>query len=127
MGRGQDRRAGQKVVNGFRGIKAVTFDVGGTLIEPWPSVGHVYAEIAAQHGLKNISAESLTRRCKSAWQACRDFDYTRSGWEDLVNETFRGLVPDRERVHFFPALYERFADPHAWRVFDDVHPVLDVL
>jgi putative hydrolase of the HAD superfamily len=127
MGRRQDQRAGQEIVSGSCGIKAVTFDVGGTLIEPWPSVGHVYADVAAQHGLKNISAESLNARFKSAWQARRDFDYTRSGWEDLVNQTFRGLVPERERVHFFSELYDRFGDPDAWRIFDDVRPVLNAL
>ena len=33
-------------------VKAVTFDVGGTLIEPWPSVGHAYAEVAQRHGVE---------------------------------------------------------------------------
>jgi len=30
-------------------IRAVTFDVGGTLIECCPSVGHIYAEVAGRH------------------------------------------------------------------------------
>ena len=34
----------------FSDIKAVTFDVGNTLITTWPSVGQVYADIAARHG-----------------------------------------------------------------------------
>ena len=37
-------------------IQAVTFDVGGTLIEVWPSVGQVYAEVAARNGVKGLSA-----------------------------------------------------------------------
>jgi hypothetical protein len=41
------------------GIRAVTFDVGGTLIEPWPSVGRVYAEVAARHGVE-VAAEAWT-------------------------------------------------------------------
>ncbi len=40
-------------------IRTVTFDVGGTLIRPWPSVGHVYAETAAGHGVKRISPEDI--------------------------------------------------------------------
>jgi putative hydrolase of the HAD superfamily len=111
----------------IRGIKAVTFDVGGTLIEPWPSVGQIYADVAARYGVKNISAESLDARFKSAWRTCRDFDYARSGWEKLVRETFRGLVSEHEPLGFFPELYERFAEPEAWRVFDDVRPALDAL
>jgi putative hydrolase of the HAD superfamily len=110
-----------------RGIKGITFDVGGTLIEPWPSVGHVYAEVAAQHGLKAISPEALNIQFKSAWRACRDFDYTRAGWERLVNQTFHGCVPAGESVDFFPALYDRFAEPEVWRIFEDVRPALEAL
>ncbi len=42
-------------------IRAVTFDVGGTLIEPWPSVGHVYAEVAARHGVAAIDVATLNQ------------------------------------------------------------------
>ena len=38
-------------------IQAVTFDVGGTLIRPWPSVGHVYAEVAARHAQARYAIE----------------------------------------------------------------------
>lgn len=106
-------------------IQAVSFDVGGTLIEPWPSVGHVYAEIAAKHGLNGLSTQLLNERFKAAWRTCRDFDYTRAGWEILVNQTFAGLTDSC--AHFFPELYERFAEPEAWRIFDDVQATLDSL
>ena len=42
-------------------VEAITLDVGGTLIEPWPSVGHIYAEVAARHGVQ-AEPEELTRR-----------------------------------------------------------------
>lgn len=108
-------------------IKAVTFDVGGTLISPWPSVGHVYAEIAAQHGFSEISADQLTKRFHTVWRASKNFDYTRAGWEELVNETFRTLIPDSAKITFFSELYDRFAQPGAWRVFEDVRPTLEKL
>jgi putative hydrolase of the HAD superfamily len=108
-------------------IQGVTFDVGGTLIEPWPSVGHVYAEVAARHGRRNLSVELLNERFAAAWRACVDFDYSRAGWERLVNATFRGLNDAVERVDFFPDLFERFAEPDAWRVFEDVRPALETL
>jgi phosphoglycolate phosphatase-like HAD superfamily hydrolase len=47
-------------------IQAVTFDVGGTLIDPWPSVGHVYAAVAAEHGLTGVDPESLNVRFAAA-------------------------------------------------------------
>ncbi len=106
-------------------IQAISFDVGGTLIEPWPSVGHVYAEIAARHGIVGLSPQLLNDRFKSAWRSCNAFDYTRTGWEKLVNQTFAGVIPDA--VQFFPELYERFTEPDAWKVFDDVRPTLDHL
>jgi len=108
-------------------IQAVTFDVGGTLIRPWPSVGHVYAEVAARHGLKDVSPELLNERFKGAWRAAGNIDYSRAGWQRLVDETFRGLCAKPPSATFFPELYERFAQPDAWRIFDDVLPALDAL
>ncbi len=61
-------------------IRAVTFDVGGTLIEPWPSVGEVYAEVAAQFGLTGVAPEALNRQFARAWNAQEHFDYSRAAW-----------------------------------------------
>ncbi len=108
-------------------IKGVTFDVGGTLIEPWPSVGDVYAEVAAHHGLKTFSPEQLNVRFKTAWKARKSFEYSRQDWADLVDEVFDIPCSDPSSVDFFSELYERFAEPDAWRVFDDVRPSLDAL
>ena len=108
-------------------IKAVTFDVGGTLIEPWPSVGDVYAEVAARHGLKTFSPERLNGRFKTAWKARKSFEYSRQDWAALVDEVFDIPRSNPPSANFFPELYERFAEPGAWRVFDDVLPTLDGL
>src|SRR5579862_3586839 len=106
-------------------LKAVTFDVSGTLIEPWPSVGHVYAEVAARHEV-NVSADTLNSRFRSAWSARHSFEHSRAGWEELVDEVFFGLcAPPRQT--FFGELYDRFSEPEAWRIFDDVVPALDAL
>jgi putative hydrolase of the HAD superfamily len=108
-------------------IKAVTFDVGGTLIEPWVSVGHVYSEVATRHGVKNITPELLNARFRTAWTARRSFGDSRADWEALVDEVFQGLAAEPPRTTFFPELYERFAEADAWRVFDDVLPTLKAL
>jgi len=104
-------------------IQAVTFDVGGTLIEPWPSVGHVYAEIAARHGLKNFSPEQLNARFKTSWRARSNFRHSRSEWNELVTDVFGGSTPPG----FFAELYDRFAEPDAWRIYEDVVPTLEQL
>jgi len=107
-------------------IRAITFDVGGTLIEPWPSVGHVYAEVAARFGVNGLSPEELTQSFVRAWKAQTQFDYGRESWFAVVRETFgehaRGLPPE-----FFPAVYSRFAEADTWRIYDDVFPALETL
>jgi putative hydrolase of the HAD superfamily len=108
-------------------IQAITFDVGGTLLEVWPSVGHVYAEVAAQHGIKGISARLLDRRFTAAWRAATNFNHSRSDWAALVDGTFRGLTDRLPSQTFFGELYARFAAPDAWRIYADVIPTLEAL
>ena len=108
-------------------VEAITFDVGGTLIECWPSVGHVYAEVAARHGYPQLSPEVLNRRFKEAWKNLRDFRHTSKDWATLVDATFGELVRPSPSATFFSELYTRFSDPDVWRVFEDVWPVLQAL
>jgi putative hydrolase of the HAD superfamily len=108
-------------------IRAVTFDVGGTLIEPWPSVGHVYAEVARQHGAGAIAPELLNRRFSQAWKAATAFAHRREDWAALVDTTFAGLTQALPSQSFFGALYDRFAEPRSWRIYDDVLPTLQAL
>lgn len=127
---GRNRRRSSSLVSpraACSPIRAVTFDVGGTLIEVWPSVGHIYAEVAARHGAKGLSASLLNRKFAAAWRAARRFSYSRSGWARLVDATFRGLTDRPPSRTFFGELYTRFAAPDAWHVFEDVVPTLDAL
>jgi REG-2-like HAD superfamily hydrolase len=108
-------------------ILAMTFDVGGTLIEPWPSVGHIYAEVAARHGSKGIAAETLNRRFGAAWHALRNFNHTRAEWAALVATTFGSLLSGPPSEACFDELYARFGEPAAWRIFEDVKEALEPL
>src|SRR5262245_57594577 len=108
-------------------IKAVTFDAGGTLIKPWPSVGHVYAEVATRHGVRSVPAEALTRQFAAAWSRLANFSHSREEWAGLVDETFAGFVAEPPSRTFFPELYNRFASSDAWHVFEDVLPALNAL
>ena len=108
-------------------IRAVTFDVGQTLIEPRVSVGDVYAEAAANHGCPNLPAGELGRRFHAALQAHGSAVNTRADWARIVDDTFAGLLPRPPSETFFSELFERFAQPSAWRIFDEVSPALDEL
>jgi putative hydrolase of the HAD superfamily len=111
----------------FRDIQAVTFDVGGTLIRPWPSVGHVYGEVAARHGHSNITPEILNRQFAAAWRAKKGFDHSRPAWLALVKATFAGCLDKAAVQRLFGEIYDCFAAPEAWRIFDDVQPTLQTL
>lgn len=110
-----------------RNILAVTFDVGGTLISPWPSVGHVYAGVATKHGHPGISPELLNERFAAAWRGLDQFRHGRDDWAVLVDQVFDGLTGAPPSSSFFPELFEKFAEAEAWRIFDDVKPAIDAL
>ena len=109
------------------GIRAVTFDVGNTLIEPRVSVGETYAEIAAAHGVRGLSPIEIETRFRAAFRAHGGAVNTRDEWARIVDTTFAGLVTQPPSETFFPALFEHFAQSSAWRIFDDVLPALDDL
>lgn len=103
-----------------RKIRAVTFDVGHTLIEPRDSVGNVYAEIAARHGRPGLFPAELDQRFLKVLQARGGAVNTRKDWEEIVDDTFAGLIAPPPSETFFPELFERFARASEWRIYDDV-------
>ena len=101
--------------------------MGGTLLKPWPSVGDVYAGVAARHGNTQIQPAALNQRFGRAWRARKQFNHSRDEWAALVDDTFAGLLERPPSETFFPELYDRFAEPEAWQYFEDVKPALDAL
>lgn len=108
-------------------LQAVTFDVGGTLIQTWPSVGHIYAEVAARHGFPDCPREVLNRQFAAAWRTMAHFNYSREEWAALVDAAFKGLAHPPPSQTFFGELYDRFSEPDAWHIFEDVLPTLEAL
>lgn len=100
-------------------VKAVTFDVGGTLIEPWPSVGHAYAEVAQRHGVE-VEPDVVTGQFVKAWQARGDFAYTKDAWATIVDQSFAGLTTMLPSQTFFDELYDEFATAKPWFMYPDV-------
>lgn len=105
----------------------MTFDAGGTLLEPWPSVGHIYAEVAAEFGVPNADPARLNRQFRYLWRNHPNFDHSRRAWAEVVASTFVGTCRRSACDAFFPQLYERFARREAWHLFPDVRPALQAL
>jgi len=119
--------------------RVLFFDAAGTLFQPSEPVGTTYARVAGLHGIK-VDGEVLMQSFRAAWKALpppehppgmppRDDD--RGWWRRLVVEVFRDALskPLTESAvdPFFDELYEHFAQPSAWQVYDDVKPALEDL
>ncbi len=102
-------------------VRALFFDVGGTLLHPFPSVGAVYASVAGRHGIPT-TAEAMERAFRQSWTALRRPGLTvsrKEWWRELV---FRTL--GQENAACFEELFSMFGRPDVWRVFPDVNDAL---
>lgn len=116
-------------------IKAFFFDAGGTLFQPYPSVGEIYAEVARRYGLA-ADPQTLETLFHTTWEK-RDGLASLAGrsgqkeervwWRSLVHEVFSQLGAIENFEAFFDELYDRFARPEAWRLFPDTLPLLQEL
>jgi putative hydrolase of the HAD superfamily len=109
-------------------IRAVTLDAAGTLIAPQPSVGAVYAEVAAAHGLAREAAE-LDAAFLPAFKAIQgrwgvpygaSEEDARRFWHAVIEATFAEPLP----YEIACELYDTFATAARWRVLPGVRQAL---
>ena len=117
-------------------MQALSLDAAGTLIVPREPVGSTYARIAADFGIE-IEAANLGGGFKRAFPEMGPLAFEfldredlerqeRDWWRRLVARVFgpeRAAHPQFEA--FFNHLYAHYATAEAWRVFDDVWPLLE--
>ncbi len=126
---------GPHEVKGQPGV--IFFDAAGTLIHLVRPVGWHYAETARAHGLA-ADPEDMEAAFRATWQetphrppsgkAREDDD--RPWWRKIALETLRRAVappPKFDSLAWFEDLYERFARPGVWALYDDVVPCLTAL
>lgn len=117
------------------GVRAIIFDVGGTLLCPARPVGETYAKFAHAHGVKlspeTIEAafleafKSLTPRGKNA---VPNDGNDRIWWKQVVRRSLPEDAFQSEAFEtFFEAVYLHFARPGAWEIYPEVLEVLEVL
>jgi putative hydrolase of the HAD superfamily len=102
-------------------FRAIFFDVGGTLIRPYPSIGALYASVAGRHGIHR-TADEMEDAFRQAWTAMKrpGTMVSRKGWWRRL--VFRVL--DQENEACFEELYAAFARPEVWQIFPDVEETL---
>lgn len=117
--------------------KAVLFDAAGTLFDSSRAVPETYARLAENHG-KRVSTASIAtnfRRCFATAPplafASQDMprlkELERMWWRELVWRIFDSEGPFPEFDAYFSELFDYFAQPEAWQVYDDTLPTLVTL
>jgi putative hydrolase of the HAD superfamily len=119
-------------------IEFVYFDVGGTLIDPRPSVGAVYAAAGRPHGLE-ASPEHLQAAFRSVWSEHTapgersiftmgyDEETTRDWWRTLVFEVLDRVGFSGDREACFRSFFAAFERADSWHVYGDVIPTIEAL
>lgn len=98
----------------------IVFDAADTLIRAEPGVAAVYHDIARHHGV-DVSERDIANALPLAFgrhfpSGKCDEGQERCSWRGVVTEVLKSSDPD-----LFDSLWDHFADPVHWRVYDDVN------
>lgn len=112
-------------------IRAVTFDAVGTLFVPSPSVGAIYAEVAAGFGVYREPAQleaaffPAFKHIQSTWHVPYGADESdaRRFWHTVINATFSEPMPET----LTSALFDTFATAPRWRILPGVRDALTLI
>jgi putative hydrolase of the HAD superfamily len=108
----------------MRAVQAVLFDAVGTLIFPRPPVADVYHAAGQRHGSRRDRLD-VAERFAAAFAGYRDVDATDEAreqrrWRSIVGSVFADIPRGQDAL--FLELWDHFALPGSWAVFDDVAP-----
>ncbi len=114
--------------------KLITFDAGGTLLHPYPSVGVVYRRVLEKHGL-DYPAETLNRNFADAFRRISKDTSILDGearewsfWRAVVLGSIRSFETQPDDFDsLFKDLWEEFSHGDCWRVCEDAHQTLQSL
>src|SRR6266436_3256090 len=118
-------------------IRAIFFDAAGTLFYLTKTVGHHYALVGSEVGLK-LDTHELDRAFFVAWKQMplrasidgpREDD-DKDWWRELVDLVLDQTVPslgELDRDNFFEIAYEHFAEAGVWELYPEVVEVLEKL
>ncbi|HXX40915.1 MAG TPA: HAD-IA family hydrolase [Chthoniobacterales bacterium] len=117
--------------------KAIFFDAMGTLFYLTSNVGHHYARVGTEIGLK-LDAAKLDRAFAKAWSSMptrAPIDGPRKNddkdwWREVVERVLNDVAPwlgELDRDNFFEIAYQHFAEADVWELYPEVVGVLEKL
>lgn len=117
-------------------VRAIVFDVGGTLIYPADPVGETYARFALAHGVK-LPPEATTTAFRKAMKSCvprgkcgvPNDGNDRAWWKQVVRLSMpENAFGDSAAFDtFFEEVYLHYAKADAWGIYPEVMEVLEAL
>jgi putative hydrolase of the HAD superfamily len=107
--------------------RTILFDAVGTLIAPDPPVAEAYHAAGCRFG-SSLTVDSIRLRFRSAFERQEAQDAAaahqptsehreRQRWRAIVGEVFSDV---EDPSHLFQVLWDHFAQPRHWRLYDDV-------
>ena len=96
-------------------LKAITLDLAGTLLFPYPSVGAVYASCALRHDIR-VSAEILEKDFHNAYAHTPKKLAPEVFWRAVVLSTFGEMLPAEKADEVVAECWRAFGDEKAWKV-----------
>ena len=118
-------------------VRAVFFDVAGTLLRVRGSVGQIYWELAKPHGVR-ATPEAIEQAFLSAFAASPPlvFPGVRPGsirarekqwWYDLVSRVFHKVGGLERFDEYFESVFKIFSGSRGWELYPETEPVLTAL
>jgi len=117
-------------------IRAIVFDVGGTLIYPIDPIGETYARFACRHRVK-LPILATTDAFHQAMKSCSprpkgtipNNGDDRNWWKQVVKRSLpEQAFSDKTAFEtFFEEVYLHYAKPEAWGIYPEVFEVLEAL
>lgn len=115
--------------------RGLLLDAMGTLIDLRDTVGSGYAAVAERHGLR-IAADAIDAVFPAIYRQAPPLAFgllddadlleaERNWWSERIRETFAAIGAPAAQPDLQRDLFDHFADPGQWRVYDDVEAQLN--
>lgn len=122
-------------MSGDQRLRGLLLDAMGTLIGLREPVGRTYAAAAARHGI-SADADAVERAFRRSYRQAPPLAFPglqgqeleqaeRSWWGDRIRESLQGAGAQQAPEVMVEELFNHYADPGVWLVFDDVPAQLE--